>query len=226
MLWSLKCARASCLDRFINVWAPPGKPSIYQSIMNFQERSSVLIALDWINCPAILLDREGSVLAVSRRASDFFDSEFSVIGRRIHVADYQSRTRLAELLDRARLRSGERASIVSRVAINRISRRPIVIEAILPHSETGSVACDMSVLLLKDLGDAPAISQSSLMEVFGLTPAQAQLASLLATGKSLEQIAREMSISSATARNHLKAVFARTTTRRQAELVSLLSRLR
>ncbi|WFU44966.1 LuxR C-terminal-related transcriptional regulator [Bradyrhizobium sp. CB82] len=64
------------------------------------------------------------------------------------------------------------------------------------------------------------------MEVFGLTPVQAQLASLLAKGRSLEEIAREMNISPGTARNHLKAVFLRTATRRQGELVSLLSRLR
>ncbi|WP_246800502.1 helix-turn-helix transcriptional regulator [Bradyrhizobium sp. ERR14] len=63
------------------------------------------------------------------------------------------------------------------------------------------------------------------MEIFGLTPAQARLASLLVAGKSLEEIALDMNISSGTARNHLKAVFLRTGTRRQAELVSLLSRL-
>ncbi|WP_456725288.1 MULTISPECIES: LuxR C-terminal-related transcriptional regulator [unclassified Bradyrhizobium] len=64
------------------------------------------------------------------------------------------------------------------------------------------------------------------MAVFGLTPVQAQLASLLVRGKSLEAIAREMNISSGTARNHLKAIFVRTATRRQSELVLLLSRLR
>ncbi|MFB9264638.1 helix-turn-helix transcriptional regulator [Bradyrhizobium erythrophlei] len=216
------------VDRLVFQMFEPrqGRASIYQSSMKPQEHSSVLIALDWINCPAILLDRNGSVLAVSGKAPDAFDSEFSVRGRRIYVADYQSRTRLEELLDRARLLSGRQPPPVSRLVINRVSRRPIVIEAIPRRSGSGSLPCDVGLLLLlTDLDEAPVISRASLMEVFGLTPAQAQVASLLVKGKSLEDIAREMNISSGTARNHLKAVFARTATRRQGELVSLLSRL-
>ncbi|RXH32418.1 transcriptional regulator [Bradyrhizobium nanningense] len=195
--------------------------------MTLKEYSSVLIALDLINHPAILLDRDGAVLAVSGKASKVFDSEFSVRGRRLYVADGQSRTKLEALLDRARLVSDKQVPSVSHLAVNRASRRPIVVEAILRSSGSSSLPCDVSlVLLLTDLDEMPVISRASLMEVFGLTPVQAQLASLLAKGKSVEEIAREMNISPGTARNHLKAVFLRTATRRQGELVSLLSRLR
>ncbi|MFK4719235.1 DNA-binding CsgD family transcriptional regulator [Bradyrhizobium niftali] len=207
--------------------ARQGSDPIHQSGTTPKEYSCVLIALDLINHPAILLDRGGSVLAVSGKASKVFDSEFSVRGRRIYVADCQSRTKLEALLDRARLVSDKQVPSVSHLAVNRASRRPIVVEAILRSSGSSSLPCDVSVvLLLMDLDEMPVISQASLMEVFGLTPVQAQLASLLVRGKSLEEIAREMNISPGTARNHLKAVFLRTATRRQGELVSLLSRLR
>ncbi|GLR90882.1 helix-turn-helix transcriptional regulator [Bradyrhizobium iriomotense] len=207
--------------------ARQGSVPIYQSAMTPKEYSCVLIALDLISHPAILLDRDGSVLAVSGKASKVFDSEFSVHGRRIYVADCQSRMKLEALLDRARLVSEQQGPSVSHLAVNRASRRPIVMEAILRSSGSSSLPCEVSVvLLLTDLDEMPVISQASLMEVFGLTPVQAQLASLLAKGKSLDEIAREMNISSGTARNHLKAVFLRTATRRQGELVSLLSRLR
>jgi len=207
--------------------ARQGRMPAYQMAMIPQEHSSVLAALDLINCPAILLDRNGSVLAVSGKASKAFDSEFSVRGRRIYVADQQSRIKLEELLDRARMISGKQAPSVSHLAVNRISRRPVVMEAIPRSAGCSSLPCDVSVLLLlTDLDEVPVISQASLMEVFGLTPVQAQLASLLVRGKSLEEIAREMNISPGTARNHIKAVFARTATRRQGELISLLLRLR
>jgi DNA-binding CsgD family transcriptional regulator len=47
----------------------------------------------------------------------------------------------------------------------------------------------------------------------------------MAEGLSPERAAEELKIARGTARNHLKAVFAKTATHRQGELVALLSRL-
>jgi DNA-binding CsgD family transcriptional regulator len=66
---------------------------------------------------------------------------------------------------------------------------------------------------------------SVLVKLFGLTPAEAKLASLMAEGISVEQAAEALEISRETARNHLKAVFAKTATHRQGELVALLNGL-
>lgn len=57
---------------------------------------------------------------------------------------------------------------------------------------------------------------------FDLTPAQARLAAALAIGDSLAEFAEAMAISVATARTHLKEIFAKTGARRQADLVHLL----
>lgn len=59
-------------------------------------------------------------------------------------------------------------------------------------------------------------------EHFGMTPTEARLASLIADGRSLLDAAAEMGISRNTARTHMKRVYAKTATRRQAELVRLL----
>ena len=56
----------------------------------------------------------------------------------------------------------------------------------------------------------------------GLTPAEARLASHLAGGTSLEEASESLGVSIHTARTQLKAVFAKTGTRRQGELVALL----
>ena len=57
---------------------------------------------------------------------------------------------------------------------------------------------------------------------YGLTPAEAKLAVQLANGGSLEEAAEYLGISIHTARTHLKAIFAKTGTRRQSELVAML----
>ena len=64
-----------------------------------------------------------------------------------------------------------------------------------------------------------------LAGALGLTSAEARLASLLASGTSLEDAAAELHISRETARSQLKVVFAKTGTHRQSELVALLARL-
>ena len=64
-----------------------------------------------------------------------------------------------------------------------------------------------------------------LRELFGLTPVESRVASIISTGASPEDVAEKIGIAFETVRNHLKAVFAKTGTHRQSELANLLSQL-
>jgi DNA-binding CsgD family transcriptional regulator len=70
-------------------------------------------------------------------------------------------------------------------------------------------------------GPPPAVLQG----VFDLTPREAQIASLLAAGLSLKDAACRLDMAASTAHSHLKAIFAKTETNRQAELVARLKTL-
>src|SRR4051812_24609566 len=63
-----------------------------------------------------------------------------------------------------------------------------------------------------------------LRKYFGLTAAEARLAVRLASGDTLTTAASESTVARETAHNQLKAVFAKTNTHRQSELVALLGR--
>jgi DNA-binding CsgD family transcriptional regulator len=58
--------------------------------------------------------------------------------------------------------------------------------------------------------------------MFGLTPAEAALARLLAQGHSLTEAAAHLCVTRETTRSRLKNIFEKTQTHRQAELVRLL----
>jgi DNA-binding CsgD family transcriptional regulator len=62
----------------------------------------------------------------------------------------------------------------------------------------------------------------ALESVYGLTAAEAAVVRGLVEGRSLEEIAAERRVKPDTARTQLKQVFAKTRTRRQAELVRLV----
>lgn len=65
--------------------------------------------------------------------------------------------------------------------------------------------------------------EALLRHTFDLTPAEAKLATRLANGETVEIVSDSLGITKSTARNQLKAVFAKLGIHRQAELVSLIS---
>ena len=79
--------------------------------------------------------------------------------------------------------------------------------------------------MLKDLETDAAFNQDMIAKVFELTPAQARLAIRLAGGSSVEEAALESGVALETARSHLKAIFNKTETHRQGELVALLNKV-
>lgn len=66
------------------------------------------------------------------------------------------------------------------------------------------------------------ICADSLREIFGLTVREAELASHIASGRTIAATAQRMEISRSTARVHLERVLAKTGTHRQTELVALI----
>ena len=79
--------------------------------------------------------------------------------------------------------------------------------------------------ILGALSDMPMPSEALLRRLFDLTPAEARLAQALARGDSLEQVAQALNVKRTTARTQLGAIFGKTQTSRQAQLVAILSRL-
>ncbi|MBZ9905308.1 LuxR C-terminal-related transcriptional regulator [Mesorhizobium sp. BR115XR7A] len=65
--------------------------------------------------------------------------------------------------------------------------------------------------------------QAQLRDLYGLTPAEAAVATAITRGEGLQAVADELGISLTRARTHLQHVFEKTETRRQAELVRLIA---
>ena len=74
-------------------------------------------------------------------------------------------------------------------------------------------------------GLAPPIDSSMLYAVFGLSPAECRIATLLAEGLSLKQIAEVQGTQHDTVRKQLRSIYQKTATNRQPELIRLLLHL-
>jgi DNA-binding CsgD family transcriptional regulator len=95
-----------------------------------------------------------------------------------------------------------------------------------PQSAMGTFGLRPVVMLLfYHPGSAPAIDSSLLYAVFGLTPAECRIATLLAEGLSLKQIAQVQGTQHETVRKQLRSIYQKTSTNRQPELIRLLLHL-
>ncbi len=86
-------------------------------------------------------------------------------------------------------------------------------------AETAAIA-----VVTKSEADAPA-DPTLVRDLFGLTLAEARLASLVGSGRAPREAGEQLGITEETARTTLKRVFQKTGTTRQSELTALLARM-
>jgi DNA-binding CsgD family transcriptional regulator len=113
------------------------------------------------------------------------------------------------------------------VVIDRAESPWLLVEA-MPVTAFGSdfFSAGRAILLLTDLTSPLKPDAALLSAAFGLTAAEARLAAQLGSGAGLNEASACLRVGRETARSQLKAVFAKTNTHRQADLVGLIARLR
>jgi DNA-binding CsgD family transcriptional regulator len=182
-------------------------------------------ALQMVSQPALVLDRLGFVIDCNAGAEQIFDDDVCLRNRRLMVRDQRASSALNAFMDQMQATPDTAALTAAPIVVRRTARRPLVIHFLPINGAVRSPFLGARALLtLSEIETKPAPSADLLCEAFGLTRAEADVAVLVAQGKSLAAIAEQRRISPITARNQIKAIFAKTGTHRQGELVALLSR--
>jgi DNA-binding CsgD family transcriptional regulator len=78
-----------------------------------------------------------------------------------------------------------------------------------------------AIVVVRPISCPHDVSSEMLCSAFNISPAEARLLSALIAGQSIEEFAAARGVSRSTVKNQLAALFAKTGTKRQAELVSL-----
>jgi DNA-binding CsgD family transcriptional regulator len=82
-----------------------------------------------------------------------------------------------------------------------------------------------AVLIITDPEEVIELPEGRVQRLFGLTPSEARIATRIAAGESIAEIAAENAVSKNTVRSQVQSVFAKMDVNRQSELVRLLGRL-
>jgi len=103
-------------------------------------------------------------------------------------------------------------------------KRPyvILVAPVSPKYPALTVLRPAVCIVITDPDGQKPLPQQRIQAAFGLTAAEARLASLLASGVELRSAAAELKITYGTARVRLAEIFHKTETRRQGELIRLL----
>ncbi len=88
-----------------------------------------------------------------------------------------------------------------------------------PNAATSDLNSAAAIIFVNNPDDRFTPTQSALMTLFALTPAEARLTAALLDGETLDEYARHAGISPHTARVQLKHVFAKTGCSRQVDLI-------
>ena len=192
---------------------------------NFTRIEAALDAFEASHSAVAMIDRSGEAVRLNRSAEHLLGPDLRIVRRRI-VSWSRDAT---QVLDRALhdliwLRSAEACQ--PPVVLPRQNGRPIVA---YPSRLSGAVREGFTLaegfIVFVDLQARPAGIAAGLARVFGLTAAEARLADCLLREESLETAAESLGVSYWTARNQLKAVYQKTNTHGQAQLVALITRL-
>ena len=105
--------------------------------------------------------------------------------------------------------------------IERPNSRCFVAEPLAPaHSDRiGHAGAAGAILFIGDSEASRSPSAERMRVVYGLTPAEARLASVIVAGEGIASACRTLGISPNTAKYHLKAVFGKVGVSSQAQLV-------
>ncbi len=171
----------------------------------------------------ILVSSFGRVLFVSANAEKLFGPSFQVRNGELICRDCVPADALVRLRQALR-EPGPSPAVDSFMISNQPGKRILCLPMIMSAPGRDIFQAARGLLILRDLNAPYVADRNAMMRLLAFTPSEAEVAVLLASGKSVNEIAVQRSVSAETVRAMLKSAFAKTGARSQAELVSLVIR--
>lgn len=202
-----------------------GSAAALARMLGFARAEGAMDAFSASGTPAVMLDRNAAVILVNEPADRMFGRDLWLRGGHLASVDRNATDALKRALH-ALLRNPTPPAMMAPIPLPRLHGRSLLAYPLrLPRINSNAFASCQVVIVFVDPDTHPQPPEVALRACFGLTCAEARLARRVSSGEELKTAADHLEITYETARSQLKAVFAKTETHRQAELVALLTRL-
>jgi DNA-binding CsgD family transcriptional regulator len=196
------------------------------ALFGHQRADSLEAVLGKANRGVAALDASGKVIWTNERAERIFRATALLQHGRLASRDPAIDSKLDRLVSVATCFGPATHAFMPRPAsFSTDDRRAFIVDAIpMPRDFQTLLSGIAALVTLREVSPERRILLRPVRERFRLTQREAELAAQLAAGKRPAAAAAAMGISTATARQHLKSIFAKTGASSQVELVALLAR--
>lgn len=206
----------------LNAFRPHLARSAFVSArLGLQRARGATEALTALQLPALLIDETGVVIEANELSEALGDLVRTGVNNRLVLGDRRAGEMLAAALEALGTGGPAPRSFPVRDAEN----KPALVAHVVPirRSAHDIFASSYAILLLTPLGGARAPSAALMRSLFDLTTAEARIATGLATGQSIAEVAAAGGLTIETARSYLRRVLEKTGCHRQGELVALMA---
>ena len=172
--------------------------------------------------PKVVFRRDASVISLEGGDGDLAGEVFTCDGGTVRFRIADTQRSISEVLATVGMSERPDAFAVMVFTQRRHDGFPLILRMRARRDEREGV---IGVLTVVDLDERRHVPKTLLRATFGLTVAEAAIASALAEGETLQDIAARTGVRMSTLRTQLTSVLAKTGTSRQAQLICLLAKL-
>lgn len=199
------------------------RAALMSARLRLERAEGMAQSLSMMGLPSAVLLGDGKVIATSPLFEQVGGQVVSKAFGRIALAHAGANALLSQAIDS--LNSGELQSGAKSIAVPSDGENAAMVVHLVPvrRSAHDIFGPAMGILVITPLGSSQALPADLLNGLFDLSPAEIRAANGLLEGKSVEGLAADHGLSRETIRSQVKAVFAKTGTTKQSDLVSLLA---
>lgn len=199
------------------------RAALMASRLKLEMARNAVDTLSALRLPGAALSASGRVVVANAAFETLMPKSVVDVGGRLGLAPRAAGSTFHGIFESDRSKVPHGSSFPLRFA----EQEAVAVVHILPlvRDARDIFAAATRLVFVTGLGVAPGAEPGVLEGLFDLTPAEARVARALAAGSSIAEIARRSGLSPGTVRVQLKAVFRKTDTRRQVDLVRLLGGL-
>ena len=215
-------AAERAVPRLDRLRAPLGRALSLTSRLGEAQAAMTVTSLDLVGLAAAVVSGDSRLRAANDRFTARLGDRLMDRPSGLRFADRFFQAQFADALTVMEAGAGVRS-----IAVAATRDQPACVIHLLPlkRGARDVFGWDGVLLLLAEAANASIPDADLLRLLFDLTPTEARLTRHLVEGRTPAEAAALLGIMDATARTHLRRVFAKTGVRRQAELVRLLSGL-
>jgi DNA-binding CsgD family transcriptional regulator len=198
--------------------------NINNTLVDLRSRAEGLAeAIDHLPLGIALLDSDGRPVLFNATARTIFAANDVLIisGNRVRAVYSKDDDRLTTMMRRAVGIGNDSIPTGSVIAMSRRNGRPLTI-TVSPTRSTGLEAPVVAAIFISDPDQPIRTDLHKFAKLYGTTPSEARIATLLLNGKTLNDAAKLLGVSRHTVRSQLKSVLHKTGSSRQSDLVKLL----